>query len=395
MKFLLLILRFIKGYVVFSCHKGFPERFINLCFKNNIKIWDIRYYGNSLKAAVSASDFKKLRLIVKRSGVKLSTEKKIGLYFTLKKHARRSALIWGSIAFVIAHFILNQFIWCIDVNNNSIIGELTLLNFAETQGLYFGKHAKSFDEETAGIKISNRFRDKIIWSGVNVNGSMAVIDIREDKRELPQTEKTEPCNIIADSDGIILSIETYSGKACVSAGSGVKKGDLLISGIVENENLGNFYYCASGKVTVLHNKEKEKLYPSKLKTQSMTEIKSYGKVRFFGITIPLGFHKLKDNEVLYSHSSLYEINGYRLPIIYEKITVIAFQDSVQDRQHSYIYSSEKFTRERYEELANSNVLSSEDKFTLYNGSYIFSGKYELIDYIGISSPLEIIEEKNF
>ncbi len=395
MKILMLLLRYINGYVIFTCRNGFPERFANLCFRNKIKIWNIKYTENGLKAHINAADFKRLPSIVRRSGVTLRTEKKIGLKFSMKAHSKRAFMLWGLIGFIIAHFIFNQYIWCIDVQNNECMGENTLLSFAEKDGLYFGKHAKSFDEETAGLNISNGFPDKIVWSCINVNGSMAVIDIREGSKISEERESGAPCNIIADTDGIILSIEAYFGEACVTEGSGVKKGDLLISGIIENEALGNFYYNAQGKITVLHDVEKGSVIPVKMKTQKISEIKNYGKIHFFGLTIPLGFHRLKDNEKLYTHSFIYEINGYRLPIVFEKLFVVSFDESVQDRRKSYIYGSESYCSDCYEDFSNSNLLSSKESLTLMGSSYVFRGTYKTIDNIGIKVPLEIIEEKNF
>ena len=73
--------------------------------------------------------------------------------------------------------------------------------------------------------------DEIGWLSVNIIGSHANVEVKE-KIEKPELEDNpSPCNIKASADGVITKITAGEGMSQVKKGSGVAKGDLLISGV--------------------------------------------------------------------------------------------------------------------------------------------------------------------
>lgn len=69
----------------------------------------------------------------------------------------------------------------------------------------------------------------------------------------------EPSHLVASEDGVVESIATRSGTPQVKAGAEVKKGDILISGIVEvygdfDEPIATHYVYADGDVKIRREK---------------------------------------------------------------------------------------------------------------------------------------------
>ena len=72
--------------------------------------------------------------------------------------------------------------------------------------------------------------DDIRWLSVNLLGCTADIEVSE-KAKKPDIMSLQPCNIKAREDGVITSVKARGGFAEVKEGSGVVKGDLLVSGV--------------------------------------------------------------------------------------------------------------------------------------------------------------------
>ena len=60
--------------------------------------------------------------------------------------------------------------------------------------------------------------------------------------------RTRQCNIVAEKDAYIESVIALAGEAAVSAGDTVRKGDVLISGLVWNEGFPRMLFAARGEV---------------------------------------------------------------------------------------------------------------------------------------------------
>lgn len=391
MKYLLLILRYIKGYVVFRCDKGFTERFLNLSAQKGIYIWDITRHGKTLTASMSFANYKKIRSIARRSGVQLKIIKKVGLILLLKRYRKRVGLLIGLTLFIAFHIFMNQFVWCFDVSGNESISKYDILQKAQANGLTYGTYTKNLDAVRLSRVLANEYDGKVSWLSVNIKGSIAVIELREDSRLQTETENETPCNIIADFDGIILSLDTLKGEKAVEVGSGVKKGDLLISGVVDNENLSASYFHAKGIITALREKDVSLSYPLTSSCYYLEERDSYRHISFFGIEVPLGLHRKEDKEYIFCDRVYLEISGYKLPFFIDNYSVVALSEKTETEEESRLLSSEYFVHTLYDENKNSRIVSSEEKISLNNGSFVFYGKYNLIDYLGQEKEILRIE----
>ncbi len=386
MKYLITVLRYIKGYVIFKGEKGFPERFVNLCRKNGIYLWDIKIIDNALNASVSIHNFKRLRTIAKKSGVKIKITRKIGAVFQLKHFNKRIGLAIGLLIFIMFHIIMNQFVWCIDVSGNNYISKEDVITRAEDQGLRQGTFRHSFNEVKAARTIASSYDGRIPWLSINIKGSMALIELRENNEKISEAEDSSPCNIVADFDGIILSVENYRGDSAVTAGNGVKNGDMLISGVIINEDSSTTYYRAKGKITALHKKSVLKSEEKKSALSKSAVHNVYYTLGVLGIRIPSGRYPKEETNICFNDKRYIFVNGYKLPFYIEKTTVAEFRET-DCCSKAYINSVENIGFEIYSENSNSTIVSSYEKISLIKNAYTFTGEYTLIDFIGKEKPI--------
>lgn len=393
---LLKLLRLLKGYVIFIAKGGFGERFINLCAGRRIDIWDVSYTEGAIKGKISIKDFSKLRNVARKTGVRIKIQRKRGLPFYLKAHSNRKGLIIGAVFFIVFSLIMNRFVWCINVTDSEKFSREQIIEAALNAGLHYGVYVSAFDEEKAAREIYKYFGGELSYVKVNIKGSLAAIEFRDSKEKLNIEEKGEPSNIIADFDGVIVSDETYQGAKNISKGNAVKKGDILISGIVEGVDRKPLYYEAKGNFTALHDSYSELITNCSEKAGSFYDIKEYYKIILFGIEIPLGFVSCPDeNAKLFSYKKMAEYGGCVLPFGIEKNTVAFWRKTEITEEHTEKLACMNYSNMVYDKYKNSNIVSGNVTVKTQNSKVIISGDYKCIDFIGENKPLIIEKTENY
>ena len=99
--------------------------------------------------------------------------------------------------------------------------------------------------------------DEIGWLSVNICGCNADVEVKEKIKKPELEEDTAPCNLKAKADGVITKVTAAQGMSQVKTGSGVKQGDLLVSGVGITKQNTVRYVRAKGEVMadVISDKE--------------------------------------------------------------------------------------------------------------------------------------------
>lgn len=237
---LLQIIRFFRGYVTFKIIGRFPERFINLALKNGIGIFGAVPKDSSICANMIVSDYRTVRPIARRSGVKLKVVKKHGLPFVIYRFRSRWGLGVGLLLFIIISLIMPNFVWSMELNGIKTISETKLVKSLDDAGFSIGKFKGGLDLHRIEREIQLEYKE-IGWMSINLIGAHAEIEIKE-KALVPEKEySSQYSNIKASTDGIIISSNIKRGTAEVFVGSAVSEGQLLVSGMYENA-LGDIHF---------------------------------------------------------------------------------------------------------------------------------------------------------
>ncbi len=389
------LLRLIRGYIMFTAKGGFGERFINLCAFRRIDIWDVYYSESSIKGKISAKNFSKLRTVARKTGVKIRIDRKRGLPFYLKTHNDRVGLLIGIGFFVAFSLIMNRFVWCINTSDSEKFSREQIIEVAEGVGLRYGIYVPAFDEEKAAREIYKAFGGELSYVKVNIKGSLAAIEYRESREKLEIEDKGEPSNIVADFDGVIVSDETYQGAKNLSSGNAVRKGDILISGVVEGVDSKPLYYEAKGNFTALHQSNCEYELNLSDKMKRIYVVKEQFRLIIFGLEIPLGVLSYPAKNVrVYSDRRLLEYGGYVLPFGIEKKTVAFYREEAVDKETVIKSACMDYSNLVYDKYKNSNIVSGNARIKSEKNRVVISGEYQCIDFIGESKPIIIENIEN-
>lgn len=387
--FLIKLYRFIVGSVVFEAYGGFGERFINLCCNRGIEIRDTKLNKNKIKAIVKADEYKYLRSIAKRSGMKLKAIKKYGIPFFVMKHKNRVGLLIGGILFSVLLFLSTFFIWSIDVTGGENISHDQIIEIMQTLGVKEGELRKNIDVKDVSEKAMQKLSSKVSWLSVNIKGTHANIEVRDYKPRKKDETYSSPCNIIADFDGLLLTASVTSGKKICKEGGGVNKGDILISGIVENRDTSSQFMEARGVITALHNVELKAETAATVKGITFENAKKSFTLSLFGIKVPLVHQKDRSEDFLtFQTEKKLKYANVVLPFSVIETTTVHKTEYTGQKNLSGV-TADRFAQQFYEKFKNTLVLSSEISFKTQGETVALNSTSKCIDFMGKKQKISI------
>ncbi len=242
---------YFRGWCRFKVTGDFPERFINLCARSEMGLWDIvRRSGDeaaALEANIIAARYRSLLPIARKCGVRLRVREKGGLPFRLLPYRHRVGMLTGFAFFCGIIWILSFFVWTVELPQLSPELNDRFSKAVYDCGVRVGVRRSGIDGKQIASELQLKVSE-LSWVGVITNGSRVTIDARElDEFDIPPDTDT-PCNVVAKMGGVIMDMEGISGHIEVEKGDTVAEGELLVSGVIELSSGGVIISHASGKV---------------------------------------------------------------------------------------------------------------------------------------------------
>ena len=283
---LLKFFRYAKGYVTFTASGKFPERFLNAAAVNKLNLWDAYPSKGKITATMAAADYKRARHIAQRAGLKLKITSKRGVPFFVKRHSSRLGLPIGALLGAVLLVVLSQFIWTVDITGAKTVSDNRIREALADNGVYPGSFKWTIDVLDSQRAVQMEL-DELSWVSINNLGCKSTADVREksEKSEVPKSQS--PCNIKADSDGVITKIIAENGFSAVEEGSGVKQGDLLVSGVLPTGQDSIRFVRAEAEVYADVNSKLELRIPKHYDYYSVNENKTdRNELNFLWLNIP-------------------------------------------------------------------------------------------------------------
>ena len=361
MRFLKFLYLYIFGYLNIYVEGFFIERFINICISKRVILWRLcRENSTSLNARISVGDFKKIRAAAKKSKCKIKLKDKKGLPFLLKKYRKRK--IFAIAALVIAIFIfgLTRFIWNIEINCDEKIDKNAILKILDSNGIRNGTYIDKIDVDRL-VNIICLERDDISWAGIKIKGTNLIIDLVKSEEKLLEIASDEPCNIVANKDGIILKVSSQNGTARVSEGQVIKKGDLLVEGIMEGKYTGNRYVHAEAEVwgKIWYVKEEEQSLKQEYFVETGEVENRYQiNINDFKINFNKSLPKFKKYDTIEAVKKVKLFSNYYIPI---EIKTITYKEQMKKvKEYTVDELSNELQIKLKQELLTENDISEED-----------------------------------
>ena len=232
-----MILKFIDyvtGYYKVSVCAKDVEMVMNILLKNNfIGSAPVRERDKSdgeMGFVIIARHIKKLREVFAVRHIEAEISHIMGLPHLFELYKKRLGVFIGIAYFFAMVWASTFFIWDMNVSGNRQVSDAEIIELLDEVGCGVGSLIPAIDFD----ELRNRYllnSPNIAWISVNMNGVTAEVEVREIMPGGARGDESA-ANIVASADGQIDIVEVFSGKKAVNIGDVVKKGDLLISGVI-------------------------------------------------------------------------------------------------------------------------------------------------------------------
>lgn len=226
---------FLKGYVIIKVEGLTLERFLNLAATKDIYLWDINRVGYTvLEMKATIEGFKALKEIVKKVGCRVEIIEKKGLPFIMYRLKYRKMLVFGFLIFFGIIIFLSSLIWDIEIIGNEKVRTEDIMKILEKENIKNGIIKYKIDKDYTKHLLLNEF-DTFSFLSIEIKGTKLIIEIKEQDLPPEKIDMDTPCNVVATKKGVIVKAIARNGKAVVRKGDVVKKGQILISGLISDE----------------------------------------------------------------------------------------------------------------------------------------------------------------
>lgn len=242
------ILRFLCGWCLLETDASLSADVLDICRKYDFPYFVARTSNESNRFSFEmyARTAPSLIRLCADEGICVWITARGGLPHMLKKYRHRFGLVIGGLmglSVLIASFGM---VWDVRISGNE---KMTLRQVREelrAGGLYVGLPLSGLDQGELEMQIQ-LLSDQLSWVSINMNGTVAYVEIRERVSPSPK-EPLLPANLIARYEGIVEELEIYRGTPVVMAGQAVQQGDLLVSGVYDSQSVGWRVTRAAGQV---------------------------------------------------------------------------------------------------------------------------------------------------
>lgn len=391
---------YFKGYVIIEITGFSIERFLNLSLHKGINISDLTETKNGVICKIKIKDFKKLKSISKKTGCKFKISSKHGIPFFIFKNRKKKVYLIGSFIFIMLIYFMSSFIWAIEIKGNNTVDNNKILAFCENNGFNIGSYKHKLNPKKLQQEIKNNFPE-LSWVNVNIKGTLATIKVSENIIIENTEQNLQPCDIVAEQDGIITSIVTRNGTPLVKENDAFKSGDILVSGellIKEGEELKDILLTHSdadikGKIeteikVLVNLKYENKSYTKKCK-------KEYYLLAFnnlFSLNLINPKISYTNYDKIIERKQVKLTKNFPLPFIFITKKYIEYNNEIN--LYSIEEAKAKANKLIFEEIIksvdfSSDILENKIEFEEFDDKIIATAKIKMIKNIGQKLPVQI------
>ena len=223
------------------------ERFLKRLNDNQINLYKIEVIHDSkVTILVDNKDLTKIEEL--KTIYQINPKTSIGvkrLLNLLKKNLFLIILIALNFIFI---NIISNYIFKIEIIDNDAKIKEFILNELNENGITELSLKKSYAEiENIKKKILNENKDSLEWLEIVPSGVKYIVKI-EERIKNPSKEEIFPSNIVASKEGIVKKVIASNGQVVIANNTYVKKGDVLISGIIKVNEVEKNQVQAKGDV---------------------------------------------------------------------------------------------------------------------------------------------------
>lgn len=381
-----ILLSYLIGYVMVEIEGYYIERFMNICRKQRVTIWNLkRDKSVRLKLNIRAKEFKQICQIAKRTNCKVKIKKKKGIPFLIHRYQKRKFFFLLLIIFILLLVGSSQFVWNVEMQEEQGRILENIEKDIEEAGLKTGKWKANIDTKEIINKVRLKRQD-IAWMGIELKGTNAIVKLVKADEKPNIINEDDYCNIVSDKTGVITKINAQNGTANVKEGDVVKQGEVLINGWMEGKYTGMRYVHAKGQIQakVWYTKHKKIKYNATEKEET-GNIENQYEIKFnnFKINLHKKLSKFKIYDTIETESKFKLFSDFYLPISIVKKTNKELQEVEKN------YEVEEAKNLGIQELQQELEQEIQDKEKIVNKNI---NTYEHEDGVDVYVTYEVLEE---
>jgi len=343
----------VTGYIEIELESANVERFLNLCAKQEIEIWNFKRKEKRNLCYITRDGLKRSESLRKKTHTNIHIIRKAGLPFFLCKYRKRKLFVLGFCLCLCLLFGLSQFVWEINVSGNVSYTKEDIIKYVERNHVSLGTLKMKVDCSDLEEELRVNY-DEIAWVSCSLNGCRLSIHMKETLDKNTKNNASKPCDLVASKSGVITSIVTQNGTPLVQKGDKVKKGDTLITGNIyiysdSNEVLETHKEIAEGTIRAKTRASYECSFLRSYYKKEYKKRKSYTYAAYIcGKRIPLmpGIRQTEGMDQMTEEYPLKIGKTFFLPLYIEKTTTRRFDTVKQEygKQEAYKKAQKKIQK---------------------------------------------------
>ncbi len=346
--------------------------------------------GETFCCKIRSSDQKELEALAKNYHLTIHASPCPSLSHRLKRFRRRIGIPIGVMLCGALLFFCSNLVAVIELQGVDTASEQLILQILEEEGVKEGIWIPGIDFTHCERRIRMAVPG-IAWVGMRRTGNRLVVEISESTPKPEMLYSRQTCNIVAQYDAQITDVRVYSGHLTRLIGDGVAQGELLVSGVFEDEKGHITYHHAMASITGIYTQEIELTEYFTVTQRVLTgrqQQKRY--LQLFGLRIPLQFGSCSFADALVCESRTpYSLLSRNLP-------VSLVRESYMERETQTITRSEEETQlalnaaiVRFEKnfLSDVTILGRQIETTVTEDGITSHLLYTVEGEIGIQSDL--------
>lgn len=222
------------------------DTFIMLLVRFNICFRKIKSSKDYIIIEVLEEDYEKLKKIKTTYEIEILKRKGL-IYFTHFIKIRKLFIVSILLGFIFLTFLTNIIFDIKVVLDDEELREIILTDLKEF-GISKYKFKVSYKEkEKIESKILDKEKELLEWLEIEEKGVNYEVNVIKRVKN-KEVKETEPRNIVASKNGMITRIVAETGEVVTKKNNYVNKGDILISGLIKNNDNIVSKVSAKGKV---------------------------------------------------------------------------------------------------------------------------------------------------
>lgn len=344
----------IVGNVKFKISGSSVSKLLNKLLDSRIKCQNIIISNDTITGQTSITEWNSIILLCDELDMDIESVNKSGFVLKLNWLWHRKGIIVGFILGLIMIMLLSNILLRIRVKGGNDDVNQKLLNYIQYKNISYGQFLPDIDTFSLELEMLQEFNE-IAWVGIYRTGGTLNIDVVEADEKPPFSQRRLPSDLIASHEGKIVKVQVYGGQLLTPVGSGVHKGQVLVSGEVEFSETQSKLYRSTGSIYAEYTETVPFYCPfediRKVETKN-NEDRYY--LNFFELDLPLSFAKKEKGQYETKEKSIkLSFLGIEIPLSFKKVEHIPYDFKITN------YNEQEATSEVYRLSQNyeKNLLS--------------------------------------